>query len=144
MGIFNFFKKKATLLEDIKKASIWIVEALNSSGYKVDMSIESLREADRFFCEQLDDETHTPIPGGLLSERLGSRLFALGSLVGEIILKEYGGEWITDDTDKYGEINIAVKLENGTILFPVQRVMRRCKEGSDNSLYSYAAILGGK
>jgi len=42
----------ATLVEDARKASAWIVSALASSGYKADFSLESLREIDRFFDEQ--------------------------------------------------------------------------------------------
>ena len=138
MGIFNFFKKKSTLLEDIKKSSNWMIKCMNYSGYNVDMSIESLKEVERFFCEQMDDETHIPIPGGLLSESIGSKIFAIGSLVGEIILKERGGQWITNDKDREGEINIMVQLLNGTCIFPVQRVMKRCAEGTENNIYHYA------
>jgi len=51
-----------TLLEDINAASDWIVGALNYSGYKVSMDLESLREVDRFFNEHMNDRKHKPIP----------------------------------------------------------------------------------
>lgn len=145
MGFFDFLKNKKenpTLLSDIKKSTDWIIEALNSSGYTVDMSIDSLKEVDRFFDEQMDDSVHSPIRGGLLSKKMGQRLFAIGSFIGEVIIKEYGGKWITDDNDKYGEINIAVKTSNGSIIWPVQRVMKRCKEGRENDIYNYAMSIG--
>ena len=147
MGILDFLKKKTveekpTLLADIKSSSTWIMKALNSSGYKVNMCVESLKEVDRFFEEQIDDTTNTPKSGGLLSESFGARLFALGSFVGEVIINEYGGEWITDDSDEMGELNIAVKLENGATMWPVQRVLKRCKEGSENDIYNYAIVVG--
>jgi hypothetical protein len=145
MGIFDFLKKKEekpkpTLLSDIKTASEWIINALNYSGYNVSMSIDSLKEVDRFFNEQLDDDSHSPIQGGLLSESMGQRLFALGSFIGEVIINEYGGEWITDDNDKNGEINISVQLPNGSVIWPVQRVIKRCKEGPENDIYNYAVL----
>ena len=141
--MLNFFKKKKekpSLLSDIKKSTEWIIEALNSSGYKVDMNIDSLKELDRFFNEQLDDDIHKPQEDSLLSENMGQKLFAIGSFIGEVIIKEYGGEWITNDNDKFGEINIAVNLSNGSTIFPVQRVMKRCAEGSENDIYNYVAI----
>ena len=65
MGIFKktlrmIFKKNNgsekkhnnTLEEDIHLASDWVVKALNSSGYKADYSLESMKEIDRFFDEQ--------------------------------------------------------------------------------------------
>ena len=144
MGIFGFGNKKEqpTLLTDIKKSSDWIAMALNSSGYQVSMNIESLKEIDRFFHEQMDDVTHTPKPGGLLSESMGSRLFAIGSFIGEVIINEYGGKWITDDNDEHGEINITVELPNRIMLWPVQRVMKRCGEGPENDIYNYAVLSG--
>ena len=144
MGIFGFGKKKEkpTLLTDIKKASIWIIEAFNSSDYKVSMNIESLKEIDRFFNEQMDDDTHKPKQGGLLSEGLGVRLFSIGSLIGEVVINEYGGKWITNDNDEYGEVNIAVEFPNGAIIWPVQRVIKRCNEGPENDIYNYAVLSG--
>jgi hypothetical protein len=52
-------------------------------------SLESLKEIDRF----LDDHTSegTPKPDGLLSEQFGSRMFALGAYVGEVLRRKQGG-----------------------------------------------------
>ena len=68
----NGKKKKSnnTLEEDIHLASDWVVKALNSSGYKADYSLESMKEIDRFFDEQ-SGET------GLLSKNRGTILFSL-------------------------------------------------------------------
>ena len=89
MGIFKktlrmIFKKNNgsekkhnnTLQEDIHLASDWVVKALNSSGYKADYSLESMKEIDRFFDEQ-SSET------GLLSKNRGEILFGLASYIGE-------------------------------------------------------------
>jgi len=147
MGLFNKFSKKNkgkapesenksahTLKEDILISSDWVVKALDSSGYKADYTLESMKEIDRFFDEQ---NTET----GILSKNRGSILFALGSYVGETAIKLYGGEWITDDNDPKGEVNISVRLSNGTMIFPVIKCMKRFGNGSEDSLYAYLYVL---
>jgi hypothetical protein len=136
MSIFDIFKKKKpSLKEDIVKAYEWISKALESSGYKADFSIESLKEIDRFFDEHT--ENGQAKQGGLLSQDRGMRLFAIGSYIGEVIRREYQGEWITDDNDPKGEMNIQVKLSNGSIIWPVQRAMKRFENGSEDGIFIY-------
>ena len=147
MGIFRktfrmIFKKNNgsekkhnnTLEEDIHLASDWVVKALNSSGYKADYSLESMKEIDRFFDEQ-SSET------GLLSKNRGEILFGLASYIGDSAIKLYGGEWNTDDSDPQGEIHISVKLANGTVIWPVIRCMKRYEHGSEESIYAYLFVL---
>ncbi len=130
----NENKSEHTLKEDILISSDWVVKALNSSGYKADYSLESMKEIDRFFDEQ---NTET----GILSRNRGSILFALGSYVGETAIRLYGGEWITDDNDPNGEVNISIRLSNGTIIFPVVRCMKRLGNGGEDSLYAYLYVI---
>src|SRR4029453_9500950 len=114
-----------TLVEDIRTAADWIAKALSSSGYRADFSITSLKEVDRFFDEH--SKNGQAVPGGLLSEQLGSRMFALGGYVGEVIRRTHGGHWQANDKDPEGEINIALVLPTGGLIWPVQRVMKRFK-----------------
>ena len=79
----------ATLSEDVERAAKWIANALTSSGYRADFSIESLRDIDRFFDNHCHDSE--AVPGGLLEENLGQRVFAMGSYVGETIRRARGG-----------------------------------------------------
>lgn len=143
MGILDFLRKKSrpSLKEDIVKGYDWIALALRSSGYLADFSLASFKEIDRFFEEH--SENGNPKTGGLLSQSTGMRLFAIGSYVGEVIRREFDGEWITDDNDPKGEMNIQVKLSNGTIIWPVQRVMKRMKNGSEDGMYAYGYSLKG-
>lgn len=120
----------ADLVEDALRYTSWIAEALTSSGYRADFSIESLREIDRFFDENSQDGK--AIPGGLLSEQLGQRVFALGCCTGEVIRRAWGGQWQGDDNDPEGEINLALVFPNGATIWPVQRVMKRFKNGLEN------------
>ena len=143
MGIFNKSKKEkakpvenqSTLREDIAISKDWIATALRSSGYNADFTLESLKEIDRFFDEQID---------GLLVKNRGSKLFALGCYIGEVLIDEYGGQWITDDSDPKGEINIAVRFDDGSIVWPVQRALKRCLYGKENDIFPYALAIGGK
>ena len=120
--------RRETLRDDMEKAHAWIVEALESSGYGADGTLESFREIDRFF-----DEEHKP--GGILSQNTGMILFALGVYVGNVIIREAGGRWDTDNCTS--ETDICVKLNEETAIFPVQRVMQRYKQGSGESIYAY-------
>lgn len=124
---------------DVQSAAQWIAVALNSSGYRADFSFESLKEIDRFLDEQAP--RGRPTPKGLLSESLGARLFALGSYVGEVIRREAGGTWQGDDADPRGEINVSLRLNSGSTIWPVQRVMKRFKEGPEESIYAYGAAV---
>lgn len=128
-------KKTPTLLEDLATAKDWITDALTFSGYQADHTLESLREIDRFFEEQSD-------PGGLLSEQRGQRLFGLGAYIGDVLIRTYGGHWVTDDQDPQGEINVAVQLNDGSMVWPVQRVMKRYQNGPKDGIYLYGAALG--
>jgi len=123
-----------TLLDDIKKYAEWISTALSSSGYNADFSVESTKEIDRFISEQSGE-------GGLLAEDTGSRLFALGSYVGEVVIRNYGGEWIADDNDPEGEMNISVMVAGHIQMWPVVRVMKVFKEGPENAVYPYVVAL---
>lgn len=127
-------KKKRSLKEDISVASQWVSEALVSYGYNADYSIESLKELDRFFKE----ENHSK---GILAKDVGSKLFALGSYLGEVFIKEYGGYWITDDNDKEGEMKITVQLDVDITFMPVMSVMKCYQNCEENSLYALAIAI---
>lgn len=132
-----FSNQKPTLLQDIMTSKEWISKGLNSSNYAADFSINSFKEIDRFF-----DEQNTP--DGILSRNRGQILFALGAYIGEVIISVCGGEWLTDDNDPQGEINVAVKLKDGSTIFPVQRAMKRYMNGKEDSIYDYGYVLSEK
>ena len=121
------------LMEDIPKAARWLEEAMTSSGYVLDGTLESFQELDRFIDEQKR-------PGGLLDGKAGSKLFGMGAYVGQTLIAQLGGRWETDDRDPQGEVNIAVTLSSGTV-WPVQRVMKRFSNGPEDSPYAYGAAL---
>jgi hypothetical protein len=128
-----------TLSEDVEKAATWIAGALTSSGYRADFSIESLQDIDRFFDEHSRDGE--AVPGGLLGEQLGQRVFSIGSYVGETIRRAYGGAWSCDDSDPEGELNVAIRFPSGELIWPVQRVMKRFRNGPEDGIYSYGVLV---
>jgi hypothetical protein len=130
----------ATIRDDIATSANWIAQALNSSGYRADFSPQSLWEIDRFF----EDHCSAGVakPGGLLFQDLGQRLFALGSYIGEVARRELGGEWIGDDDDPKAEINVELKLSDGTRCWPVQRAMKRFKNGEEDGIAAWGSGLG--
>lgn len=136
MGFMDKFLKKITptLYEDIYAACEWVVLALNSSGYNADYTIESMKEIDRFIDEQSGEN-------GIISRNRGKILFSLGCYVGETVIRLYGGKWYADDNDPKGEINASVKLDSNTVIFPIQRVIKRYQNGSEDSVYVYAYAL---
>jgi hypothetical protein len=129
-----------SILRDVSIAADWIARALSDSGYRADFSLESLKEVDRFLDEQAPNGT--PKRGGL-SKDLGNRLFSLGAYVGEVVRRQVGGQWEGDDSDPQAEVNVAVRLKDGGIILPVQRVMKRCKNGDEDSIYAYGVALTG-
>src|SRR5580704_1012357 len=129
------------ILRDVSIAADWMARALSSSGYRADFSLESLREVDRSLEEQAPGGK--PKPGGLLSKDFGNRLFSLGAYVGEVVRRQTGGQWEGDDNDPEAEFNVMVRLPSGGMIQPVHRVMKRCKNGNEFSVYAYGGILTG-
>ena len=130
--------KAASLAHDIPSAAAWIAAALITSGYRADFTMVSIGEIERFFDENAS--SGIAVPGGLLSEDFGLRLFSLGSYCGEVLRREVGGQWITDNSDPAGEMNASLKLANGVTCWPIQRVMKRF-QSPENNLVHWAASL---
>ncbi|MDE6746328.1 MAG: hypothetical protein K2J72_06775, partial [Oscillospiraceae bacterium] len=123
--------KTAAPSEIIHTACEMIVSILDSSGYKMDYSIESMKEIDRFFDEPSEEN------GKYISQILVS----LSCYVGETVSRLYGGKWDIDDNDPNGYVSATVTLDNGTVVFPMQIVLNRFQNGSGDSIYDYVCAL---
>jgi hypothetical protein len=128
------------IIEDVRASAERIAVALTSSGYRADFSPASLWQVDRFFDEQAPGGQ--PRARGLLAAQLGARLFGMGSYVGEVIRRDIGGDWHGDDTDPAAEVNVALRLPDGSVIWPVQRVMKRFRDGAGESVAAYGSVLG--
>ena len=124
-----------TIKEDVNASADWMSRALQSSGYRADFSPSSLWEIDRFF----DEQTHNGEgkPGGLLSDGVGQRIFGLGAYIGEVVRRTTGGEWAGNDSDPKVEVNFELRLPDGTRCWPVQRVMKRFKNGAEDGIAAW-------
>jgi hypothetical protein len=127
----------ATLKEDIKSQSDWIVKAFAADGYQLDYTMNSIIEVDRFFAANM--RSGQPKKGGRLSKKgFGPILFSIGAYVGETVIKNIkGAEWITDDQDPEGELYVSIKLPNEVELWPIQKVIKRFENGTDDAIYPY-------
>ena len=129
----------ATLAEDIVKMSDWIVESFRSDKMVLDYSVESLKRVDDFFDKH--SANGKAKPGGRLSKNLGAIFFAIGGYIGETIIKNVPGTvWRTNDEDPEGEVNAEIVLPDGTVLWPMQRVIKRFKNGAEDGIYAYGVV----
>ncbi|MFE5138350.1 hypothetical protein ACFRDV_11810 [Streptomyces fagopyri] len=129
-----------SLLDDILTSARWIACALNSSGYTADFTPGSLRDVERFMVEHSDHGV--AVAGGLLATEVEPRLFALGTYVGETVRRTRGGTWGADGDGPTAEMNIALHLPDGSIIWPVQRVVKRFRNGPEDSIAFYGVVLG--
>jgi hypothetical protein len=130
---------ETAIARDAIEAADWMATALSSSGYKANFTLDSLKEIDRFVDEQAPDGR--PKPGGLLSQQFGARVFALGAYIGETIRRQGEGQWEGNDSDPEAEINVAVRLKSGTTFWPMQRIMKRIKNGPEDGIYAYGFVM---
>jgi hypothetical protein len=125
-----------TLKEDINEQADWIVKAFAEDNLQLDYSISSFIEIDKFFIKNTVGGKAKP--RGRLSKNLGGIIFSIGAYIGNTIIKNVPGSfWETDDAAAGGEIDVIVKLPKEVIIWPVQRVMKRFKNGSEDSIYVY-------
>ncbi|WP_408053107.1 hypothetical protein [Streptomyces sp. HO565] len=66
----------------------------------------------------------------------------MGCYVGETIQLSLGGVWEADDADPAGELNVRLRLASGSVIWPVQRVVKRFQNGPEDSLTAYGIFLG--
>ncbi len=126
-----------TLKEDIKSQSDWIVKAFAADNFKLDYTMDSIIEVDRFFAKNI--RNGQPRKAGRLAKKgFGPILFSIGSYVGETIIKNIkGSEWVTDYNDPKPELHVSLKLPDGGEIWPIQKVMKRFQNGSEDAIYPY-------
>jgi hypothetical protein len=129
------------IVADAKTGAEWAADALRSSGYAADFSPRSLWEVDRFFAEQMARAGRAR-PDGLLAEQRGQKLFALGAYVGEVIRRNAAGwRWVPARGDPDNELGLRLVHERGSEIWPIQRAVKRYKEGPGNGIADYAAAV---
>lgn len=71
-------------------------------------------------------------------EKLNEPLVAIGCFVGEVIRRNFGGNWL--DTTAINGFPIGIKLGK-TYLNPVDKIIRRYKEGHEHNLADYVQLV---
>ena len=129
-----------TLKEDIEKQSDWLVKAFESEGYKLDYTIHSFIDIDKFFLKSL--KNGKPKRSSTLSKDLKGITFSISCYLAETLVKNVcDSTLITDGDDPKGKSNFYVKLSDRTICFPVTIVKNRIKNGLRNGIYLYGYEL---
>lgn len=118
---------------EIKKLAKLAVFVLNNSGYRVGYSLESLKELDRFF--ELDSYKH------LLKSSHSKILRAVGCCLGEAIIWNYGGSWITDDESGR---HPHVEMKNGRKVYPFAICDKKRSSPETFSITRYVFSLTGR
>jgi hypothetical protein len=112
---------------------------------KLDYSEESIATL-----EQVCDILHKAIPKTLFArffmlkrkpsnETILQYSKMLGGYLGEVIIRNHGGKWSIEDFMNQG--NTIVLTVGDTKIFPVGRVYKRLKEGSENNIQHYYSVL---
>jgi hypothetical protein len=128
------------IVEEAPRMAELVAKALTSDGYGADFTPASLWEIDRFFDEQT--RKGGPRRWGLLAKDTGVRLFSIGAYVGEVVRRDVGGEWEADDEDEQAELNLALRLPDDSVVWPVQRAIKRMRNGAEDGIVAYAVALG--
>lgn len=104
------------LKEDISKQADWVVMVFGSDGYKLDYTIHSFIEIDRFFLKNL--KNGKPKIGTKLSKNSKELVFSISAYMTETLIKNVPDSiLITDDTNRKSKTDFYVKLPNRTIAF---------------------------
>jgi len=101
----------------------------NVWGSDLDYSLDSLKSVDdaiEQICSYDTDKKQVIKP-----------LIALGCYVGEVIIRNFKGEW-ADEIDTNG-LPVGLKVGNVT-LQPIRKVFRKYKEGEEHNIHHYVVI----
>jgi hypothetical protein len=126
-----------TIYEDIATAASAIADELTGHGFKLDFTLDSLGEIDRFFDENSSPDVE--VTDSLLAERLGPWMFSLGAYSGEVVRREVGGRWRWEgaDDDKAASTDTELILVDDSIIFPFQRAWKRLMNGPADSVEAW-------
>lgn len=110
----------------------------------LDYSIESIKEVDRIL-----DRQHQQIPRGLSrllqksppesAIQTSARIW--GAYLGEVIRRQWGGEWSVAETGPYEGSFILSLFDGDFQMCPPAKAYKRLKNGSGDNIWTYLAAL---
>jgi hypothetical protein len=110
------------------------VEAAWESGFELDFSPASLETADAQI-ESLREEGHT-------GEEVAEALFVLGCYVGEVMVRDLGGRWVTTPQSPLKDISpwpMVVVLPGDSAWDAIGKVYKRLELGDSEYLPAFYA-----
>lgn len=128
------------LRNDIKDGAEWTINAFKALEKELDYSIKSVEHIENLLEEQF--KNGQPIEGGLFLNGLGGKAFSIASYIGEVIIKNTNNtDWKFDPNDPDNEMNMMVASNDGSKIWPMQKLGKRIQNGNEDNIYHYTAII---
>jgi len=99
---------------------------------ELDFSLESLKYVDDVL-ENMRKRKHEPTP---------ECMSYLGQYVGEVLIRQTGGRWITDDQAKMGDCKI-VEIPDFGYANPIGKCWKRLSNGATDGVQFYCRVVVG-
>jgi|GEM_PF-1430884 len=128
------------LRKDIKGGAQWTVNAFKALEKDLDYSVKSVEHIENLLEEQF--KNGQAIDGGLFSNGLGGKAFSIASYIGEVIIRNTKhSDWEFDANDPNNEMNMMVSSNNGSKIWPMQKIGKRIQNGNEDNVYHYTSVV---
>lgn len=125
-----------TLQDSIIHHSTWIVKAFAVDRLRLDYTVRSFMEMDKYF--QLHAREGKPLPGGRLQRNIGHIIYCMGAYAGETIIRQAAGSrWSALEDDPDGEFHAQIIMPDRQRINPMQLMWDRFQKGPEHALYPY-------
>lgn len=129
---YKLTPENARKLSDQFRAAV-----LANEKIRLDFSIPTLTFVDQFL-QRFKDE-------GLSVNDFAETIFVAGCYVGEVMVHNAGGKWLTQEDAKLPEgiamMPIVIKLSNGTITDPISKSFKRFHFGAQDDIAYYHQVF---
>ena len=128
------------LKEDIIGGAEWTVKAFKALGKNLDYSVQSVEHIENLFEQQF--KNGKPIDNGLFANGLGGKLFSIASYIGEVIIRNTANtNWEFDPKDPENDFKMMIASNNGSRIWPMQKLGKRIQNGNEDNIYHFTAII---
>lgn len=129
--------------EAIKTSSKKVCRDLRKCGYVLNYSVDSVKELDKFIKEYFSNGKLIKEIELFKNKDMEFFKLAMGAYIGEVIKKNYKGNWIYNvfSARVYDYINLEIELKNNITIYPYQETLKRINDTELGSLHSYLITL---
>lgn len=116
--------------------------------YKIDQTKLDFSETSVKTIERISANLHEALPRGIFSkilkqgpseDNIENMAKMLGGYLGEVIRRQWGGEWSLETTAQVGKV-LTLHVKSSDI-FPTAKVYKRITNGSEDNLWHYYQVL---